>query len=449
MFLMSLILLWRATALPTSEFDLLLLGWAASSTLLSFSVTGFPYISNTLPFAIALWLVLGKRSWPTAAIFAALAIETSWHVQELGRTVFVVFLAAAAFLPAIRWSTRAVYVCAGVLQAGLAHTFHSFNTSRYASMPIPGVPEGIHALLRLGSHVLHERPDLLAIVPLAMVTVVFTGKHRAFWGVLIGVQGALLWWLAANAGTLQGVTSVWPRRMVLFSFLGLGGVLAACHATPSLVPWVRASLLAGAVLQVADTVTWAGKPLDQSDKEAGYTLPYTHTELPSGRYLDYKVPFFMVRWYLEMREQVDRGERLLLLYNLSSFDENLTDPAGILERLYLHLGHNRFVEQVLVFGDASGHWGAVPVRPMGRFQRFMDELREPGSIRGYELRHLNDFHRGWEGAAKHRAEMGSMVSTMRRKFRVVYGRETTSPYGARHLVRFTLEARPEPGWRLE
>jgi hypothetical protein len=449
LFLTSLGLLWRAIGLPAEDADLLLLGWASSSALLSFSIAGLPYISNTLPFALALWVVLKPRSWIAALVLSAVAIESSWHVQELGRTVFLVFVSAALLLPGLRPATRIVFGVAGAVQVLQAMRFHSANTSRYAAMSVPDPYDGARSLVALGGHFLHQRPDLFALVPLGLVAVAFTGKRRWFWMAVIGAQIVLLWLLAANTGPLQGVGCVWPRRALLLMFLCLAALLAACSEAPRLRPWIRIALLTAAALQLTDTALWARRPLNGSGNgEEGFTLPYTETWIPLERghrtYLDYTTPFFMVDWYLEMRDAVDRGEKILLLYNSTSYDENFTNPAAVLERLYLHLGHQRFVDQVFVFDGTNGHWDAVPVRRPGQFPDVLASISDPSVIRGYWLHHLNDERRDWEKARQHKAEMEWLVKSLNRRFRIDYQPSSQSPYGARELRRFTLAVREQP-----
>jgi len=107
------------------------------------------------------------------------------------------------------------------------------------------------------------------------------------------------------------------------------------------------------------------------------------------------------------------------------------------------------VEQVFVFDNEAGHWGAVPVRPLREFEAFLDTLRDPGSVRGYWLHHLNDDRRDWPISVTHRTEMDWMMRQLHRRFRVDFDKSTYSPFRARELKRFTLVVRPEPRWSLK
>jgi hypothetical protein len=439
LFCIALGLLARALELGADEIPLLLLGWASSAALMSYSVVGFAYITNTLPFAMALWVVLRRRHWLPTALLVALTIELAWNVQELGRTVFVVFIAAAFLLPAASWVSRATWLVGGCTQLYLSTTFHSFNTAHYASMDLPGARQSIETALGLGAHFLRQTPDLFLVIPLAAVTVWLTGPTRWFWIAVLGVQAGLLFVLAANSGTSQGIVSIWPRRILLLTFLGLATVMAALKQAVRGRPWIQGVLFAGALLQLAHTVAWGLRPLDARNREWDFTLPYAYTRLPNGAPLDSRVPFFPVDWYLEMRARVDEGARLLLLYNLSSFDENPTDPVAIPERLHLHVGHAAFVEQVFMFGERDVRWGKVPIRPIADFGSFLDRLERPHEILGYRLDHRHDARTDWAAARTHQREMGEMLRELERRFVIHWGDEDRSP--TRTLRRFRLAPR--------
>src|SRR5262245_52710420 len=133
--LLSLVLVGRAFKLRGSEWAIIVLAWGASASMLSYSICGFPYFSAAWPYALALWLILRCQERPLVTfLLSALIIELSRHVQELGRTVFVVFLAAAFLIRPARPLTRAAWFLAGagLLADSLWH--HSFNTARYSHL---------------------------------------------------------------------------------------------------------------------------------------------------------------------------------------------------------------------------------------------------------------------------------------------------------------------------
>ena len=64
----------------------------------------------------------------------------------------------------------------------------------------------------------------------------------------------------------------------------------------------------------------------------------------------------------------------MLLYNLGCYSESFTNPVGVLERLYLGLGHERFVQSVFVFGSERCRYSCLPIRPQAEFSSFLQTL---------------------------------------------------------------------------
>src|SRR5262249_33074023 len=93
-------------------------------------------------------------------------------------------------------------------------------------------------------------------------------------------------------------------------------------------------------------------------------LPFTESQV------DYMVRYSDVDWSRELAARVEAGEKLLLVYNLGAYDENYSNPEALLERLYLHLGPQRFVDSVFAFGtNACRHLAHPPRRLAPRRMR--------------------------------------------------------------------------------
>lgn len=442
---LAFLLLGRALGFGTRDGWLVLLGWASSSALVSYSVMGFPYISNLWPFAVALHVVLRPHRWPVALLLGLVALELSWHVQELGRTVFVVFLAASCLLPGIELSRRALYAALGGVQLWLAATFHSFNTANYAGMRLPALGQAASAGRALALHFLSQKPDIFVLLPLGLVAVLCMSRRiRWFWRAIVGFHWGLVCLLASNSGTLQGVTAVWPRRILVLTFLSLAATLALTRESTRARRWLTVALLLGSLAQLGHTAWWASRPLDADHAEWDFTLPYTHTEVPNGAHLDSKVAFFVTDWYVEMRKRLDHGGRVLLLYNLSSYDENATDPAGIPDRLLLHLGPERFARQVLIFGQRTVRWSTLPIRPLRRFRPFVNGLRDPKDVQGYWLDDVRDHRYEWDAARLHRRGIKTMIHELEGRFEIIWEAPVKGP-AHRTLKRFRLRPRFSSG----
>jgi hypothetical protein len=446
---LALALLARALSLGFSRLWMLLLPLGASPALLSYAVAGFPYITNTLPYALAIWIVFRwRRAVLATAALCLFTMALSWHVQELGRTAFVVLVLAAVCLPDVRPSTRATWlVCAGVW-CWLAVTNLSGNTARYAAMGMPPLSTlPLHAW-SLARHFAQGGPDLPYLVVAGAIAAASVPRERWFWSALMLVQAGLVFLLAANAGILQGIVAVWPRRVLLLGFVALAACAAAFRRRAGGVARVAivSILVLGNVGQAWMTARWAARPLDADGApEYAYALPYTHTPLDpdvpvaKARALDSRVSFLLVRWHAEMEAELRQGRKLLLIYNLTSFDENATDPAGIIDRLYLGLGPERFSESVFVFGRHRIMTRELPIRPLETFGKFVDAIADSDVYRAYWVHHPKD-DRDWAVASRHREEVALMFTTLGARFRLEWLASTHDPHG-RALHRFLLRSR--------
>jgi hypothetical protein len=392
-------LIGRALALRGAEWTIVLLAWGASGALLSYSVAGFAYITGFLPYAVALWIVLRlQQHWLWTLVLAALVTELSWHGQELGRTVFVVFLAAGFLLAGVPWKTRGVWLLAGGWQCLNALLHPTFNTARHAELSLSG--DLFSRLAALGMRILTGEVDVPILFATGLASALLIRRHRWFWRALLGTHVGLIVALALNDGPTLGVAGVWPRRTLVLLFLCLSLTAAYFKETPR--RWVLVGvLLIGNVWQLALTVSWSRQPLDR--READFTLPFTATTL------DYMVPFSVVDWERGILDSIEAGKRVVLVYNLSSWQENATNPAAVLERLYLSLGHERFQESVFVFGSQTVRWNTFPVRPLEDLEVFVEELTDPESFLGYHHPHPRDKERFRNEAARIRAAIGDRI----------------------------------------
>jgi hypothetical protein len=388
-FLLILWLISTAIGLGVSECWIILLAWGASSTLLSFSITGIPFVTSFLPHALALWVVLNSRlrqHWLWTLLLGLLANELSWHSYELGRTVFVVFLAAALFLKEVPWKTRIVWLLAFALQLRDVLIHPNWNTAKYSQVPMLGIGETAQRIAAIGAKLFVDQWIGLPTVFVAGVASVMLVRHnRWFLRSVFAVQVALIVALA-----MHSVGAVWPRRFLMVEFYCLVAIAALYRELRSAPAQHIAKvgllglLVVGNLWQMADTLQFNRGPLDKQGKGWDFTMPFVHTTV------DYMVPFIDVDWYLELRARADAGDKLLLVYNLSSYEENHTNPSGVLERLYLHLGHTRFTSSVFVFGSMPCRWNCLPIRPMEELDTFVNTISDPSSFTGYYMAHPYD-----------------------------------------------------------
>jgi hypothetical protein len=417
---------WRDAWVP-------LLAWSASSALLSFSIAGFAYVSSIVPYALGLWIVFRwQRHWIATAALCVVAVESSWQVQEIGQTVFVLFLAAAVLLPGVPWKTRTVWLAAGGWQWWLAVHHLNFNTTRFHAMTVPALPDLWSRLGVLWGRILRLEVDLPVLLVAAVASVVVARRHRGFWTVMLVVHATLILLVAVNEGVLLGPLAVWSRRTLLLSYLCVAAIIAVYRDRPPAMSAIIGLLLCGSLWQVVDTARWARRPLNPID-DRDFTLPFVTSAI------DYDVPFLPVRWFQEMRDQIDGGKQVLLVYNLSASDESPTNPAGILERLYLHFGHQRFVDSVLVFGSQVERNIVLPIRPMSTLGAVLDAL-DPTEVVGYRMEHPADAGT-LESAGRFRVESATILAEVMARFRFDIDGPVRRDGGGRQLTRFVLHRR--------
>jgi hypothetical protein len=427
--LLTLALIVAATKLPWSRAWVVVLAWGASSTLLSFALAGFPWASAFLPHAIALWIALDRRRNRSALVTLAVCLvasETSWHVYELGKTIFVVFFAAALLLRDLRWRTRVVFLAMGVLQLWWVRTMPTSNTVEFTHLPPLTVATVLEAVRAVLDGLLVSRTfDVPILCVAGVLSLLAFRRDRVFIAVLFAIQLGLVVALA-----LIGVGHLRPRRFLMVDFYALVAVAcAAREARPrSAFSLLVLLLAAGNAWQLVDLAAFVRAPRGTY----GFTLPYTQSQA------DYMVPFAEVDWAAEMAAQVEAGRTLIVVYGFRSYPENHTNPTAVLERLYLRLGHRRFVHSVLVFGDMPCRYCCVPVRPLSKLEKALDRIRPGGPIdpASVDLYYAQELHRAGPYLHVAAAESAEEFAAIRERFRVTQ----VSPSDAR-FVRFVLAPR--------
>jgi hypothetical protein len=412
-----------------------LLAWGASPLLLSFSLT--PYITSLVPHALALWVT--GSAWLRRHAFATLLVGTlitllAWHVYELGQSVFLVFLLAVVWLPKVPFRVRASWLLIGGGHVFRLLTRPSAQIAQYTLDPSVRSPALLDGVRRIGLALLTRDADLPVIAAAALLGAVVFNRRRAFTLSLFLAQVVLV---AVVAGRLGG-GELRPRRFIAMEFFAVVAVVGLLAEVPAaafgrrMQQTIVAILLAGNIWQFVNLVQFVRVPFPPPGAPIDYawTQPFVHSPV------DYMVRPPVIDWYLDLRARADAGEPLLLVYNLGCYEENFTNPTAILERLYLHVGHTRFVDSVFVFGSQLCHHSCVPIRPLAEFDETLDRLQAAGriaSVVGYAVR-------GQSGDTEDfKKERPWMLSELERRFVM----HVETPEGAEY-TRFRLEARAPP-----
>jgi hypothetical protein len=385
--------------LPAGERWLVLLGLGASGALLSSAICGFAYGSAFWPYAVALAVVLRGRRLLASLLGTMLALELAWHVQDLGPTVFVVFLLAGVGRRA-PIGLRLLWLAAGALGAYFAFTYPpGIVVSRGFVPSLPHLAKTATGALEIFRG--PARPDTPVLLPLALVAILLVRRDRLLWFGLFAVQLTLVGWLALQEGPYR----LWPRRLLLLDSIALLVVTVAATDRPRWRPLLLGALALANAWQLTETVAWVRAPRDPRNTGFTFPLPYTHTTL------DYMVPLSTVAWTDEILRDVYAGKQVILFYNLDAYEENATNPTGVPERLYIRLGHRRFMDSVFMFGTFNVRQHLFPLHPLEQADAVLATIRDPTNVVVHFIVHPGD-----TPAAK--AEYARIRAAVERHFRL-------------------------------
>jgi len=415
-FLLTLWLIARIAGLPIRQWWILLLGWGASPALLSFSVAGYPYATGFLPHGLAIWITLHHRirqNWILSLILCLAANELSWHLYVPGKTLFIVFIAAAIFHRNVPLPTRAAWLLAAATQLRMA----LLHQEGMAGIVLEASSLDVHkisaSVLTVGKAIFIDQIlDIPALFILGVVSFFFFKRNRWFLLGLFGFQIVLLIMLA-----MRGADWLRPRRFLLLDFYCILSIACSIRESDIISRFgerprtmLVSLLFLGNIWQLSNLIDYIQAPVHKRH----YPLPFTYSQA------DYIVPSSEVNWFLEMRSRVHAGEKLLLIYNFSSYPENTTDPAAVLERLYLSLGHKRFAESVFVFGSLKCRYSCLPIHSLEELEGFLDRIRPGGSIAPelVTVYYLQDLHPPAGGKPLFELESIRIFSGLRKRFAI-------------------------------
>jgi hypothetical protein len=438
-FVLFVLTLWPmlgVSGLRVRDGWVVLLAVGAAPALLSFAVAGYPFVTGFLPHALALRITLAgglQRRWLATLALSLLVTELSWHVYPLGRTCFTVFAAAAFLQRGVPATTRGVWLSVACLQLAMIRAYSSRLVGDYVMWDSMSVEQIALALRHVGEALFVTQTlsiPLLFVVGLA--SFLFFRERRLLLLGLFAVQMGLVVQLG-----LIDATWIRPRRFIVVEFYCIVAILCMLAEDDGSRLRQRAKqtcvalLVVGNLWQLYDLVDYMRVPV----REQRHPLPYTFSQA------DYAVHASATDWAHELRARVEAGERLLLIYNFDAYPENTTDMAAVLERLYLSLGHERFVESVFVFGERPCRYTCLPIRPINELAMVLDGIRADGpmppeSFTGFYT--LEQVPATW-GAGVFALEVARIFAEVRRHFVI----DLQSPKDAYHM-RFTIAAKPSP-----
>jgi hypothetical protein len=414
LFALTLWVLSRLHDLPLRESWIVLLVVSTSPAILSFSIAGYPFVTGFLPHALTLWITLhdGLRRRAGLSFLVAMAVmELSWHLYPLGKTAFTVLVAGAVLLPEVPPKTRATWLLVSAVQIAMILTFSSGEAGGFwAKLEMSGIAVAARAVLK--AEFVSQTLATPFLVALGAASFLFLKRHRLFLFGLLALQLALI-------GTLAFVhpDELRPRRALVAEFYCVVAVLSmlledgrGSAANRRAKLGFVLLLVLGDAWQLYDMAAYMRVPVRGRE----YPLPHTFSQA------DYKVPATEVDWSRTLRSKVEAGEKLFLIYNFDAYPENTTDMAGVLERLYISLGHDKFVESVFVFGDTPCRYACLPIKRVDDLPRFSGpplsaDSALPERIQGYYA--LVSMPGAW-GWKRFTVESARIFANLRKRFRI-------------------------------
>jgi hypothetical protein len=275
-----------------------------------------------------------------------------------------VFLLAAILERNVRWPVRVVWVLAGVVQITDAYWLHETTNLRAFRKGHVGAGVGLqNALSRVldgGAQLFHRvfvvRDIALPIVTTAgLASLVLLREHRAFltaaWLLQLGLVVMLSASGADDAGTRLDLLR--SRRYLLVETVSILAILVAARTMRA--SWGYHLLLPFLCLGNIWSLEHMRRFM-RDERPARFSLPAVESIESVGM-----VDIANAAWVDELATRVKAGERVILLHSQACRSENVTNPEGTLERLYLSVGHRRFTQQVVAFPKAVCRYVCLPL----------------------------------------------------------------------------------------
>lgn len=380
LFLLILRLMFYIAKLDRGDIPLFLFVITSASAFLSFSVSGYPFLSGVLPHALALGLIYSPklRSRPLITfILGCLIAELSMNLYELGRTAALIFI-SFAFLDK-KASKKLKLAWIGSASLFIFNIFY-YRTS-FSNNTLLNYKTVFGILPTLKITLTEARLDSPLVFVAGLASCFFLKKDRIPLILNFLAQLFLVFLLFATSG--EGELK--SRRLLVLEFYSMLLLLLAWKdSSNKLYSNSKLTVSGKAVLSLVFLGScWQAFNLYEFTRPSitnrDFSLPFTNSQ---GDYrINPKLPEILSK--LEM--SVASGKKIMLLYNYFSYSENTTDPNGLPERLYIRLGHQKFSEQILIFSDIKQRYSHVPIREPKDLADIIPILKRENSFKNIEI----------------------------------------------------------------
>lgn len=406
LFLLILRLMFFVAKLDRKDIPLFLFLITSSSTFLSFSVSGYAFLSGVLPHALALGLIYSPklRSRPLLTFLLGCFIaELSMHCYELGRTSVLTFICFACLDKTASKKLKLAWI--GSTSFFLFDIFY-YRTSISNHMALDHtIIQSVLPTLKLA--LIRNQFDHPLIFFLGLATCFFPKRERIPLFLNLIAQWFLIFFLFKNFG--EGEMK--SRRFLVLEFYSMLFFLCAWKdyskklnhdsKPTNLGTAVITLLFLGACWQTISLYSFTREKITSRF----FSLPFTN--YPGDYHVNPKLPEVLSK----IETNAKSGNRILLLYNYRSYNENTTDPNGLPERLYIRLGHQNFSEQILIFSDIKQRYSHVPIREPKVLADIIPSLKTENSFKNIEIWKITN-----EVDSRSKAEVASQMALLQSYF---------------------------------
>ena len=374
-FFLSVLIVWItgvAFRLKGKQWAIFALAIGSSATILSQSIYG-GYVAGFLPHALALLIIFNpyfRKRWWLGLLLGLITIEISWHGYSLGKIIFIVFFLAALFQTNANIKNRIVNFLLGSISALLLYITNvglTINTYKRFDNLIEITRDNIYEILKTIFY--DPGQDLMILPVLGIIGLFFLRRNRIFFTVALLSQWILFLHLA-----LHGVPSIRPRRFLYVEYYNIIIILVVLQQWwPEIKkPLVRVMvgclvtvLLYGNFLQFKNLKEFTSVDIH----EQKYSMPYMFS------HGDYFIRPQLEDAARDITKLVNQGKKIILIYNAHVFNENATNPEKLPERLYIKLGHEDFIKNIIIFNHKKRKIWQVPMLPMSGMKERLDEIK--------------------------------------------------------------------------
>ncbi|GEM_PF-2049746 len=375
-------LIIKAAKLKSPETPFLLLLLASSPAFLSYSIANYPYLTGVFPHLISLVIIYSQwfRERPWFGVFTAVLLtEVSIHLYPLGQTFFINFFLFAVLDRTANWRCRIGWLVSALIgygftlwapaQMDIKLAFSLGNLKSFWPVFEKTFIQGLF--------------DHSIVFWLGLISCGFVKRER--WPIVLMYLAQ--WWLilVLASGSLSFLRS---RRILVAEVYGI--VLFAFAVKDQINYLWRPDeftklgrallgvLFFGVSYQLYDIAKFTSVPILDRNR----SLPFVESSADYyifPRFSQIKNPII---------QRVEDGKKILFLYDYLSYAENTTDPRGLLEMLYLELGHKNFSESIHIFSPLKKRYSAVPIQNPSGLANYLQELKTQKSWMNIELWNL-------------------------------------------------------------